>query len=120
METNQGENKENCGGGNCHMGSGMCGGSNHVCGTCGHNHGHVFKWIAKIVLLIIVFCFAFQMGELKGMLRSEGGYGSRHAYPAMMYTYGTDYSNGAQGGTGIENGATAPSTPTPTTPAPTK
>ncbi len=71
---------------------------NHVCnmecGGCGHgcnkNHLHVLKWVIKITILVIVFCFAFKIGELKGMLESRG-YGDFRNHPGskMMYSGGT-------------------------------
>lgn len=97
MENNMNENK--CAGGMC-GGKGSCG--------CGHHHMHIMKWLLKIALLIVVFCFAFQMGELKGMLRSQG-YGHR-IYSNMMY--GTDVSNGIVPETGVSvGGTTAPAAP---------
>ncbi len=91
------ENIENKSCGMC-----SCGGN---CG-CGHHHKHMMKWLIKIALLVIVFCFAFKMGELKGMLEARGFGGYRYG-PAMMY------GNGAAYDTGI-----APSGPV-TAPAPT-
>ena len=58
-----------CSGGVCSSEKGgqgaMCG-----CGCKQGGHRHLLKWLLKIVVLVIVFCFAFQMGEMKAMLNS--------------------------------------------------
>ena len=67
----------------CTLGADMCG-----CNAgCGEHHKHMMKLFIKIALLVILFSFAYQMGELKGMLRSEymhSNYGTR----MMDRTYG--------------------------------
>lgn len=77
---------------------------NHVCGvncpSCGHgcagNHLHTMKWVIKITVLVIIFCFAFKLGELKGMLESRG-YGEyrNNTGAKMMYNgYGAEFQPG--------------------------
>ncbi len=66
-------------------GMGGCGGT---CG-CGHHHMHILKWILKIAVLVIIFSFAFRMGELRGMLESHG-YGNFGHGGMMYYGYGND------------------------------
>jgi len=89
MEMNEnkngcGENKSGCGG----------------CGGCGYHHKHMMKWLVKIVLAVLIFSFGYQIGEMKGMLRSQFG-GYRHggfAMPMMYGEYWGDTQVGAEGG----------------------
>lgn len=66
---------------------GTCGGT---CGCgCGMTHRQALKWILRIALLAVVFCFAFQMGEVSGRVEA-GMYYGKHQYrqqDAMMYNY---------------------------------
>ena len=109
MENNKCSGKDDCGCGCSKMGAGMCGGKS-ACG-CGHDHAHVMKWLVKIALLVIVFSFAFKMGELKGMLENRGFMMRGYQPVGMMYRYGTDYTGSTQGGAGLEDGTTAPVAP---------
>lgn len=85
MENEQKKGDMNEGGHTCgHMGCG-----------CGHHHKHALKWIIKIAALVLVFCFAFQMGELKGMMLSSRGYSGGYR-TGMMFNQG-DYGTPVQG-----------------------
>ena len=69
----------------------MCGcGASCKCG-CGMGHGHHGYWIAKkvflLLLLVVVFCFGVQLGQLKTL---SGMYG----HGAMMRTYNTNMMYG--------------------------
>lgn len=74
------ENKE----GNKGCGMGSCSG----CG-CGHHHMRIMRSLIKVALAVIIFSFAFKMGELKGMLESRGYEGGYYRGGGMML-YGND------------------------------
>ncbi len=87
--------------------------ANHNHGMCGygwhHMHGSksLIVWLIKIAVLVLVFSFAFKMGELKGMLEAGGGY-HHHGWGGnggdMMYDQ--SYWDGAPD-------STAPAAPSP-------
>lgn len=92
-------NENKCEGGVCKL---EMGGHDEK-GGCGHHHKHMMKWLIKIIVLVVLLCGAFQMGELKGMLRGQYGHMNRGFYGGygggMMYNnawgdiqplYGTD------------------------------
>ncbi len=78
-------------------GKGMCAaGGCGMCG-CGHSHKHLIKVLIKIAIVAAIFCFAFKMGELKGMLESRGGnFGGHGYYGDMMYGSAFDNTGGVQ------------------------
>jgi hypothetical protein len=52
---------------------------------CGVHHGYVLRKLLRLAVLVIVFCLAFKMGEMKGMLEANGFYGgARHGGTMMM------------------------------------
>lgn len=85
----------------CHFGGGIC---NHGACGCGEHHKHIMKGFLKLAIAVILFCFAFQMGELKGMLRSEHMRGYDQSYGAdrggVMMQYRTNGTNMMYGTTG--------------------
>lgn len=113
QNNNHGENsneKKSDGGFMGRYKAGMCGGS---CG-CGHSHMHLLRWLIKIIILAIIFCFAFRMGEVRGMLGARGFDGGNYRYgnrSMMYYGYGNGYyAPGAMQGNVQIDGATTPST----------
>ena len=66
-------------------GMNMCGGKGCGCG-CGMGGGHrgfrIGMKIFYLILLIVVFCFGIQLGELKTLSREM------HQQPRMMISYG--------------------------------
>ena len=103
-------NMENntCEGGKCN--GGECGSCNHGCmmghGCCGWNKRHMIKKIIMIVLLIVVFCFGIQVGELKSAMRYDRG--------VRMMGWGYDGGTGYM--SGWNNVKSDTNTPTTTTP----
>ncbi|MBP7804604.1 MAG: hypothetical protein KA052_00060 [Candidatus Pacebacteria bacterium] len=80
-ENNSGDNKHVC-----HLGGGMCGSG---CG-CKEHHLHVWRWFLKIALVVVLLCFTYQLGMLRGMLHGGGyrGYdkgGMMYRHQPMMY-----------------------------------
>ena len=110
MENNQ-NNQQQGENHNHKMGGMMCKGG--MC-NCGNSHMYLLKWLLKVVLLVIVFCFAYKMGELKGMLESRGDYGMMGMHRGgMMYN---DSGYGMGGGMMDDSGTTT-SPAVPATPA---
>lgn len=82
-------------------------------GCCGHRHKHAGKWLIKIIVIILIFCFGFQMGELKGMLRGSYSHRSYDRFQGgMMYPgYGSGWGTAQPMMYGFDaNQNTAPST----------
>ncbi len=104
MEYKEGENM--CGGAMGSCGGGCCGG--------GHGHKRALVWLVKIAILAIVFCFAFKMGELKGMLMGQGYF--HHG----LYGQGMMYGNDGNNWYGAEDGSVTSGTQVAPAPAPAK
>ncbi len=102
--------KEMCGGGMCGHG-GACGHG----GMCGHGH-HIMKWLFKLIVIMLVFCLGFEMGELKGMLRSSEMHHGFYGASPMMYGVTTDSSWGNDGVISGSAQIISPTTNTPGTP----
>ena len=69
-----------CGCGKCGMGGGM--------GMCGYGHMHKHKILKKfflLVLMIVIFCFGVQLGELRTLARQM------RYNEAMMQNYNNTY-----------------------------
>ena len=62
----------------------------NMCGGCGHGHMHG-HWIVKkvflLIVLVAVFCFGVQIGELRTLSRMF--YGSNYR---MMGAYGNNWN----------------------------
>ena len=73
---------------NCGCNMGMMNGC--ACGCGGHHRAHIARFVLGLVLLIIVFCFGMNIGELRGELEAtkHAKYGE-HRNMNMMYD---DYS----------------------------
>ena len=60
------------------------------CG-CGHHHGKhgLVKMILKLIIIIIIFWCGYQLGNITGYIRAEGGLGimSNRANFGMMRGY---------------------------------
>ena len=56
-------------------------------GRCGYGGRHHMgmRLIVKILVLVIVFCFGYQLGEIKGTLRSTYGFGYHNAMMGGCY-----------------------------------
>jgi hypothetical protein len=92
--------------------SGMCG---NKCEGCGYNHMHLMKKLIKMALVIIILCFAFKIGEIKGFLEATYGHdfmGERRISGDMMM-YGNTRNVEWNKGTSMMDGQTF----TVTTPA---
>ena len=63
-----------------------------ACGCGGRHRAHIVRFVLGLVLLIIVFCFGVNIGELRGELRA-----TRHAeyknHRNMMYEDYGGYDN---------------------------
>ena len=115
MENNQGEHQKGSDTKVCN--SWMCGGAK-ACGCMGgfDGHGHLLRSLIKLIIVVFIFCFAFKMGELKGMLESRGNdFGYRTQRGGMMYN--NDNSGYYGGGMGMDDGSGMNAQTTPAVPA---
>lgn len=84
--------KKNCGemcGHSCAGGS--CGGS---CGMQMHGcHGgrrHIVRMILKLILIALIFCFGFNLGQMTGFIKAEYGRGINNYGYGMMRGYNSN------------------------------
>ena len=70
---------QNCGScpmmgrGTCGFGHGMCGFGHGMCGF--GRRGWMIKKLIIVAVIAIAFCTGMQVGEMKGIIRSNHGYG---------------------------------------------
>ena len=109
--------EKKCEGGSCNCG--CSGGMMH--GFHGHKH-HLIKMILKLIILGIIFCYAFKLGEINGSLESGRSYGGREMMRGGNYGYGMMgvYNNSdinAQPSSGASIRVSAPTSASATTKA---
>lgn len=76
----------------CHGGSccGMSLMSGHECHGGKH---HLAKVILKLIIIIIIFCSGFRLGEITGSIKAERGYGNRGGFGMMRGYYNSEIPN---------------------------
>lgn len=62
------------------------------CFMCGGGY-RILHWILGIIILLIVFCVGWKLGEISSFMRGEGYYGMMQQYENPYY-----YGSGMMGG----------------------
>jgi hypothetical protein len=50
---------------------------------CGTGYNHLIKFILKLFILMIIFCFGFRLGEISGMIHGSRSHMMKGGYEMM-------------------------------------